>query len=395
MRRRDFIGRTALGAGLLVAEGFAQSRPVLRRRYRVAVIGRTGRGDYGHGIDVVWKDIDQAELVAVADEDPAGRAAAARRLGVPRAYADYREMLERERPDIVSVAPRWLDGHRDMVVACAEAGSHVFLEKPMCRTLAEADEMIAAMERRGLKLAIAHQNRYSPTLERVQEILAEGRLGDLLELRGRGKEDHRGGGEDLMVLGTHIMDLMRLLAGDPQWCLARVLEDRQPVTRRHVREGAEGIGPLAGDEIHAMYGLPGKVTGYFSTLRARHGASARFGLHVYGTKGVLAITAGSLLAWYLDDPSWLPGQGGRGWVPVTSAGIGRPEPLKNERVGSLGNRRIALDLIRAIETDTQPRGSAYDGRWALEMIMAVYESHRLGGPVALPLKNRRHPLELL
>src|SRR5262249_35151005 len=62
-------------------------------KYRVAVIGRTGKGNYGHGLDTVWLKSDRAELVAVADEDEAGRAAAAKRLKVPAAYADYREML--------------------------------------------------------------------------------------------------------------------------------------------------------------------------------------------------------------------------------------------------------------------------------------------------------------
>jgi len=66
-------------------------------------------------------------------------------------------MLEKERPEIVSVAPRWLDCHRDMAVACAEFGANVFLEKPMCRTLAEADEVVAAFEKKGLKLALANR----------------------------------------------------------------------------------------------------------------------------------------------------------------------------------------------------------------------------------------------
>jgi len=76
---------------------------------------------------VVWNDIEQAQVVAVADADPEGRAAAAKRLKVPKSYADYRRMLETERPQIVSVAPRWLDCHHDMVLACAEFGCHVFL----------------------------------------------------------------------------------------------------------------------------------------------------------------------------------------------------------------------------------------------------------------------------
>jgi hypothetical protein len=56
---------------------------------------------------------------------------------------------------------------------------------------------------------------------------------------------------------------------------------------------------------------------------------------------------------------------------------------------------IVRDLIRAIETGTQPKGNIYDARGALEMILAVHESHRLKGPITLPLKNREHPLTLL
>ncbi|HUV67378.1 MAG TPA: Gfo/Idh/MocA family oxidoreductase, partial [Sedimentisphaerales bacterium] len=206
MKRREFIRSAVVGFAAYTAGRAAKAEGT---KYRVAVIGRTGRGDYGHGLDVVWNGIEQAQVVAVADEDDKGRAAVAKRLKAPKAYADYRQMLEKERPQIVSVAPRWLDCHREMVLACAEHGCNVFLEKPMCPTLAQADEMIAAFEKRGLKLAIAHQTRYSPTLEYVQKLIADGRFGDILELRGRGKEDRRGGGEDLMVLGTHIMDLMR------------------------------------------------------------------------------------------------------------------------------------------------------------------------------------------
>jgi predicted dehydrogenase len=139
---------------------------------RVAVIGRTGRGGYGHGLDVVWKALEDVQVVAVADPDARGRAAAAARLGVKNAYADYRLMLKKEKPQIVSVADRHLDQHRDLVVACARAGASIFLEKPMARTLAEADEMVRACETHHVKLAIAHQTRYSPRLARVRELIA-------------------------------------------------------------------------------------------------------------------------------------------------------------------------------------------------------------------------------
>ena len=84
------------------------------KTYRVAVIGRTGKGNYGHGLDVAWLDMANVEIVAVADEDEKGRAATAARLKAKSAYADYRQMLEKEKPQIVSVADRWLDQHRDV-----------------------------------------------------------------------------------------------------------------------------------------------------------------------------------------------------------------------------------------------------------------------------------------
>lgn len=395
MKRRDFIRTTATALTTVALAKNCRSEQKASR-YRVGIIGRTGRGDYGHGIDTVWKDINRAEIVAVADENPQGREKAAKRLNAPRTYADYREMLRKERPQIVSVAPRWLDCHRDMVLACADAGCHVLMEKPMCRTPAEADEMIAALEAKKLKLAIAHQTRYSPVTDRVRELIAAGTIGRVLEIRGRGKEDRRSGGEDMMVLGSHIMDLMRLLAGEPQWCFARVFEGGRPVTKDHIRDGNEGIGLLAGDEVHATYRFDNGVMGYFSTLRSKDGAGERFGVWIYGTKGIITLNTGSLpAAWLCEDPSWQPGRSNARWTAITSAGLGKPETLNSPENATLGNRLIATDLIRAIETDTQPKGSAYDGRAALEMILATYESHRLTAPVALPMKNRQHPLSLM
>ncbi|HKI38276.1 MAG TPA: Gfo/Idh/MocA family oxidoreductase [Gemmataceae bacterium] len=365
------------------------------KTYRVAVIGRTGKGNYGHGLDVVWKGLDNVEVVAVADEDEKGRAAAAQRLGVKNAYADYREMLDKERPQIVSVADRWLDAHRDMVVACAKAGAGVFLEKPFCRTLEEADEMVRTCETHHVKLAIAHQTRYSPRLKVVRDLIGDGKVGEVLELRARGKEDARGGGQDLMVLGTHLFDLMRLLLGDARWCHARIWQNGKPATKADVSQGGEGMGPVLGDWINATYGFDKGVEATFGSAKNRSDKETRFGLEIRGSKGIIQLTTGSLpAAYFLDDPAWFPGRTKAQWQEITSAGVGKPEPLKDGGLGQ-GNVWIAKDLIEAIEKDRQPLGSMYDGRAALEMILAVYESHRLKGTAELPLKNRKHPLTML
>lgn len=366
----------------------------MKKNWRVAIIGRTGRGNYGHGLDMVWTRLDNVEIIAVADDNDKGRAAAAKRLKVNNAYADYRKMLEKEKPQIVAVAPRHLDVHRDMVIACAQAGASIFMEKPMCRDLAEADEMVKACEMHHVKCAIAHQTRYSPRVERIQEMIAAGRLGRILELRGRGKEDRRGGGEDLMVLGTHIMDLMRLFAGNVKWCHSQIYQNEKLATKDDIHPGGEGMGPIVGDHMNATYGFDKAVQGTFGTHKAKVGKGKRFGLQILGDKGIIQLTTGTLPeAYLLEDPSWFPGRSKAVWKPITSAGIDKPEPLKDRSL-TKGNEYIALDLFKAIEEDRQPKGSIYDGRAALEMILAVYESHRQQKRVPFPLETREHPLKV-
>ena len=362
--------------------------------YRAAVIGRTGRGDYGLGLDVAMMDQPKLTLVAVADENPKGLATAAKRLRLDKAYADYREMLDREKPQFVAVAPRWIDCHREMILACAERGIHVFSEKPLAPTLADCDAIVAACERSHTKLAVAFQTRYSPRYDRVRELIAAGEIGEVLELRGRGKEDRRGGGEDLMVLGSHIMDLFRGLLGEPSSCFARVSDGGRPTTRADVREGAEGLGLLAGDRIDAMFGfIKSPVAAHFATSRPKE-AGQRFGLQILGSRGRIDLSTGWVPpAMLLADPSW-SGKNAK-WANITSAGIGKAETLSSNNLTE-ANRSIIADLIRAVETDTQPRVSVYDGRAAIEMILACYASHAKGAPITLPLGERsRHPLETL
>ena len=367
----------------------------MQKRYRVAVIGRSKHGGYGHALDRAWLAVPTTEIVAVADDDKTGLVAAARRLKVNQTFSDYREMLDKVKADIVAVCPRWIDRHRDMAVAACQRGMNVYMEKPFCRTLADADDVIEACERHHVKLAVAHPTHYSPKIEAIRRLITDGQLGRVLEYRGRGKEDHRGGGEDLWVLGTHVMDMIRTIGGHPKWCFARVMEGGKPITKRDVVDGNEGIGPLAGDSVHAKYGMPDGSTAYFNSVRNAAGRPSRYGLQIFGSKGVIELLEGTLPSVkYLGDASWSPGRSGAKWQDVSSAGIGEPEPLQNETYGARHTLAI-LDLIDAIEKDRQPLSGMYAARDATEMIVAAFESQRVGRPVTMPLKNRRNPLSML
>ncbi len=353
-------------------------------KHRAGVIGHTGRGDYGHGLDTVYVEMSEVDLAAVADADPTGRQNAGERLGVPSAnrYADYREMLKREALDLVSVGARWVGEHEEMVVAAAEAGVRgIFCEKPLARTPREADSMVDACDANGVKLAIAFQTRVHPFIQEAQRLVADGSIGELRGLAGFGKQDTRGGGQDLIVLGTHILDLMCLFCGQPSWVDATVLADGKLAAQRHAREGDEEAGPILGDHLHATYVFQDDVIGTFESRRAADRSGGRFmGLHLLGTEGILAWRGGSL--WRYPDSVWSPSATESWEVVCDASGYPNLGPL---------NTVIVRDLIAAIHEGRDPVASGRDGRRSLEMILGVYAAHR-HGRTALPLENREHPL---
>ncbi|MGY8689995.1 MAG: gfo/Idh/MocA family oxidoreductase, partial [Verrucomicrobiales bacterium] len=89
-----------------------------------------------------------------------------------------------------------------------------------------------------------------------------------------------------------------------------------------------------------------------------------------------------------------PGRTGKSWIPITTQGAGIPETFKGKGHHQ-GNVAACVDLIQAVEGDLQPEASLYDGRTTVEMIAAVFESHRLQSTVEMPLKTRVNPLTSL
>ena len=278
---------------------------------------------------------------------------------------------------------------------CRARALGIFCEKPLAPDLASCDAIVNACERSHVKLAMAFQTRYSPRYERIKAMIAEGAIGELLELRGRGKEDRRGGGEDLMVLGVHILDLCHDLLGEPAWCFARVTDGGRSVGGADVRAGAEGIGPLAGDRVDAMFGFRDTpVVAHFATARPKE-PGRRFGLTICGSKGCIWMGTGWMPpAFFLPDPTWAA-TGPTRWARIPVEGGGSP-PASGASDLAAGNLAIVADLIRAVETDAQPQTHARAARTPVEMILACYASHARGGMVTLPLAERDvHPLARL
>ncbi len=371
-------------------------------QFKAAVVGHTGQGDYGHGHDLSLGLHPDVQITAVADPDAAGRQQALRRTGAQHGYADYRELLVQEAPDLVSLASRHVTGRADQIVACARHGVQgILCEKPMVASLAEADRVLTACAEAGTQIVVA-QRRASGYEIHAHELMRQGHIGRIVEMRGRGKGDHRAGGEDLAVLGTHILDSMRWFAGtDPLWAVGHVVQDGCPVQRADQREGNEGIGAIAGNALTGLFmfagGVPVTFTSYAVEANGKPGLHADwFGYEVYGTKGVFSIRSspGGLLYHY-PHGMCVPNEE-TGWerirLPDWETHVtGRPH-TETEKM-FLSNRIMVDELVAAVrEGQAITRAcTGHDALWSLEMVMAIHTSHLQDRKVTLPLTDRHNP----
>jgi predicted dehydrogenase len=395
MNRRHFLSTTTAAASLALG---AHAAPAASR-VKIAVIGHTGRGNYGHGLDTMWLNLPETEIVGVADADAKGLEAELKKLKTAaKGFADYKQMLAEVKPDIASIGPRHIDQHRDMVLACVEAGvKGIYIEKPFVRSLAEADEVVAACRKGNVKLAIAHRNRYHPVMPLVAQLVKDGAIGRFLELRARGKEDPRGGALDMWVLGSHLFNLAHFFCGRPIACSGVVMQNGKPITKADVRDGDEGIGPLAGNEVHARFEMESGVPVFFDSVQNAGVKSTGFGIQLIGTEGVIDLrTDVEPAAQIFKGSPFRPTAEQLAWIPITTGGIGKPEPVATMKGDVAGHLIPGRDLIASIKEDRQPLCSAEDGRVIIEMISAVLESHRKQGQrVTLPLETRVNPLTRL
>ena len=206
---------------------------------------------------------------------------------------------------------------------------------------------------------------------------------------------------DLAVLGTHMLDSMRFLAGsDVVWAHGHVTQDGREINLEDAYEEKEGVGLVAGNGVAAYYVFENGITAHYESYPGVRAGSRWFGFEVYGTDGIISLRnspAGEM--YHYPHGLWIPGEEDGTWERIRLEEWDK-HPDGTERSSGeqtrLSNRMIAEELVLATEEDRDviTCSSGRDSLAALEMIMAVHESQRFGTRVAFPLKNRRNPYEV-
>ncbi len=309
-----------------------------------------------------YRQVPTVQLVAAADPNEPKRRFMQERWGVPAVYADYREMVEKERPDLVSVTTR-APLHAEVTIAAAGAGAKgVLCEKAMATSLREADAMIEACRRAGTVLVINHTRRWHPTYEQALQAVLDGAIGMLRAIVGicPGPVVHN---------GTHLFDLMRMFGGDAAWVAGQVQdgpgEDRPGQAQLKFNNGVAGF-----VDLDSMLG---------------------FAIELQGTVGRLFIDPSEegFTIWEYKDPP--RSQGDRQWYHGNPC---RQRTVRHLAGAGSGVAKSTLvtaieELTACIEEGRESRSSGQEGRAALELAVAVYQSHARGGAqVPLPLQDR-------
>jgi UDP-N-acetyl-2-amino-2-deoxyglucuronate dehydrogenase len=334
-------------------------------------------GNHCHALQA----IDGASLAAVYDVEADRSASASETFGVP-AVASLEAMWDLV--DAVSVCvPSGL--HAEIGIAAARAGKHVIVEKPIDVTLAAATALVEEGEKAGVKLATISQHRFAKDIQHVRAAAQSGDLGKLIAgdaytkwfrtqayydsgaWRGTWKLD---GGGCLMNQGVHYVDMI-------QWVMGGVKAVRAMTRTVSHNIETEDISNALVEYENGAIGVLQNATSFFPGMAER--------LEIHGTYGTAIVEGDKLKVWEVDPAAVNEGLYGKGVQaqptpkvsssdPAVAGAAADPSAIWREQ-----HRMQLDDFTRAILDDRAPFVTGRDALAPLKIILAVYESARLGG----------------
>jgi len=311
------------------------------------------------------KKIPEAEVVAVCDVIEEKAKKAATRFGVRKHYASYEKMLKDEEIEMVDILlPTEL--HAEAVMKALEANKHVIVEKPVARTIEEAEEIVRCVEKSKTKFTVAHNYRFWPKFNRVKEVIDRGDIGELR----MAITTHRGwfwwkgawtrwtikreSGGPIVEVGIHPIDLLRWYFGNE-------------VVRVYTLSRAVHFGMEVPDLIYITMEFKNGGIGIIEVSRTVVPRNYPFYhmLQVEGTKGSIQIYDSYDIEALIYNEQGVRVREGNLIIPLH------------------GYEQELRYFIRCILEDKSPLVSAEDAKRAVEIGWTAVRSAELGKPIEL------------
>ncbi|MBN1579883.1 MAG: alpha/beta fold hydrolase, partial [Anaerolineae bacterium] len=299
------------------------------------------------------------ELVAAADIKQDNLDAFTQRYGIPRGYLDYKEMLAKEKLDMVSIC-LWPKLHAPALFDCVEAGvKAIHCEKPIAPTYGEARKMVELCAQKGVQLTFNHQRRFGKPFRKAKALLDEGAIGQLERLEG-----YTG---NLYDWGTHWFDMLFFFNGEQpvEWVMGQI----------DARGGHKIFDVFIEGQGLSTFKWKNGVYGLMAT-----GGEQPFdcGIRLVGSEGVIEL-------WVQDGPALrMKNIETKGQWQDFDVGV-RDAYLKT-------TVDAVLDAVDALRDGREPLLAGWKALQATEIIFATYESSRKRGRVDLPLEIEDSPL---
>jgi predicted dehydrogenase len=320
-------------------------------------VGIIGAGKIGRIHARAYSQRSEVHITAVADIDESAGQALATEYGADY-YRDYEALLLTDL-DAVSVGlPDRL--HHQVAMAAAASGKHILLEKPMCATLTEADEIIAACRSQGVKLMLAFRHRFHAEIQMAKRLIEEGHLGQpvlaLDALSGGGPagsgawtpwywDKKLAIGGILTSAGIHGIDRLR-------WLMGSEIEEAHGYMGTFGHKGELEDNLVA--SLHFESGAIGSIVQNFNFFTL----PGKYDLEICGTKGILRIHTGQTLEFASNDTHFVHS-------------VERDDPFGKE----------IADFVSAILQDREPAITGEDGKASLAVALTIYRSAEVGAPV--------------
>jgi len=322
---------------------------------------------HGYSYARAVKDLPEARLIAVADDDVPRGKEAAQRYGV-EFYQNYSEVLKRKDVDAVIIAAENAK-HAQIAIDAAEAKKHILCEKPIATKLSDADSMLRAVKNAGVKFQTCFVMRYHTAANLIYSVLKRGDIGKVVAMTGTNQlkrlmsgwfiEPELSGGGAVMDHTVHLADMMRWYTGSEA---ERVYCEIGKNVNRDFK-----VEDCFLTMVNFRNGAVGTIDGSWNRPASYH-TWGHLTMEVIGTEGMVLLDAFRQVVYVVQSeaPSnrleWV------GW-------------------GCDPDKEMIRDFMKCIREDLKPKASGFDGRQALEITLASYKSAKKGAPVTLPLQS--------